>query len=167
MLQDIWKTFRQKNFGKNKKNQLLILLLIGVLLIVIAMPTNEKKEENEKASSQTKEATQAAASQLEKKLEVFLSKVEGAGQVEAMITYKGSAEKIVEKDEGEEETTVFENGTGGEQLPYVKKELMPEVEGIVVITEGGDNAVVVRNITEAVQALFDVDTHKIKIMKGG
>ena len=36
-----------------------------------------------------------------------------------------------------------------------------------VIAEGGNNAVVVKNITEAVQALFDVDTHKIKIMKGG
>jgi hypothetical protein len=30
-----------------------------------------------------------------------------------------------------------------------------------------DDAVVVKNITEAVQALFEIDTHKIRIMKGG
>ena len=45
------------------------------------------------------------------------------------------------------------------------KELNPKVEGIVVIAQGGENAVVVKNITEAIQALFDVDTHKIKVMK--
>ncbi len=45
------------------------------------------------------------------------------------------------------------------------KELSPKVEGVVVIAEGGDKGVVVQNITEAVQALFGVDTHKIKVMK--
>lgn len=40
------------------------------------------------------------------------------------------------------------------------------VEGVAVVAEGGDNAVVVQNITEVVQALFDVDSHKIKVIKG-
>ena len=40
------------------------------------------------------------------------------------------------------------------------------MEGVVVIAPGGDNAVVVKNITEAVQALFGIDTHKIRIVKG-
>ncbi len=41
-----------------------------------------------------------------------------------------------------------------------------EVEGIAVVAEGAENAVVVRNITEIVQALFPVDSHKIKVIKG-
>lgn len=40
-----------------------------------------------------------------------------------------------------------------------------QVEGIVIITEGGGNSVVVRNITEVVQALFEVDSHKIKVIE--
>ena len=40
------------------------------------------------------------------------------------------------------------------------------VEGVAIVAEGGDNAVVVRNITEIVQALFNVDSHKIKVIKG-
>ena len=43
--------------------------------------------------------------------------------------------------------------------------MTPEIEGVVVIADGGDNAVVVQDITEAVQALFGVEAHKIKIMK--
>ena len=91
-----------------------------------------------------------------------------------------SSEKVVEKDqemtsevqEGESggkntsssETAVYANGNG-EETPYVKQELSPRIEGVLVIADGGDNAIVIENITEAVQALFGVDTHKIKVMK--
>ncbi|MGN1166252.1 MAG: stage III sporulation protein AG [Lachnospiraceae bacterium] len=96
-----------------------------------------------------------------------------------------SSEKVSEKDSqgGERtttsetfaETTIYgendENATLGStegttgQGPYVSKELTPRVEGVVVVATGGDNAVVIKNITEAVQALFSVDTHKIRIVK--
>lgn len=39
-----------------------------------------------------------------------------------------------------------------------------QVEGIVVVAEGGDNGVTIQKITEVVQALFDVDAHKIKVI---
>ena len=45
------------------------------------------------------------------------------------------------------------------------QELEPRVEGVIVIAEGGGNAQVKQNILEAVQALFSVEAHKIKIMK--
>ena len=68
-----------------------------------------------------------------------------------------------------QETTVYNSGssTSGVQEPYVSKELSPQAQGVIVIAPGGDDAVVVKNITEAVQALFEIDTHKIRIMKGG
>ena len=40
-----------------------------------------------------------------------------------------------------------------------------QVEGIVIIADGGGDAVVVRNITEVVRALFDVNSHKIKVIE--
>ena len=45
------------------------------------------------------------------------------------------------------------------------QERNPTVEGVIVIAQGGVNAVVKQNILEAVQALFPVEAHKIKIMK--
>lgn len=40
------------------------------------------------------------------------------------------------------------------------------VEGVAIVAEGGGDAVVIRNITEVVEALFDVETHKIKVIRG-
>ena len=39
-----------------------------------------------------------------------------------------------------------------------------EVEGVVVVAEGGEQGVIVQKITEGVRALFDVDSHKIKVI---
>ena len=128
---------------------------------------------------------------MEERLETILSQIEGAGKVQVMITWKTNGEKIIEKDRQNreehvsekdnqggnrttstrdtQETTVYDSGNrnSSDQEPYVSKELSPKAEGVIVIAPGGDDAVVVKNITEAVQALFEIDTHKIRIMKGG
>ncbi len=44
-------------------------------------------------------------------------------------------------------------------------ERMPQVEGVVVACEGGDRASVQAEISAAVQALFDLEPHKIKVCK--
>lgn len=123
----------------------------------------------------------------EERLKEALQKVEGVGRAEVMITLRSSAEKVVEKDapsrsqrveeedsqggsrttqENErEETTVYEESEDGKRTPYVIREMEPTVEGVIVIAEGGGNPMVKQNILEAVQALFPVEAHKIKIMK--
>lgn len=154
---------------KIKKEQLLMILFVGLLLVVIAMPTSkEKKIKTKKSNTPTEYSNYEDAT--EKRLATALEKVQGVGAVEVMVTLKTSAERIVEKDEEKDENTRKENtiydSTGsGIQTPYVNKEISPCVEGVMVIAQGGNNAIVVKNITEAVQALFDIDTHKIKIMK--
>lgn len=147
-----------------KKNTILILLIVGVLLIVIAIPTGTGSSKKENDTVQSVAGTYDYATEMEQELETLLSQINGAGKVQVLISWKGSSEKLVEKDENE---TVYYNSSGGEQAPFIRQELMPQAEGVVVIAEGGDNAVVAGQITEAIRALFGVDTHKIKIMKGG
>lgn len=171
---------------KIKKDKWLIILLVGLLLVVIAMPVSDIKSDQTQDEQQMQKAENASedtyADALETRLENALAKVEGVGnvKVKVMITLASSSEKVVEKDqemtsevqEGESggkntsssETAVYANGNG-EETPYVKQELSPRIEGVLVIADGGDNAIVIENITEAVQALFGVDTHKIKVMK--
>ena len=124
---------------------------------------------------------------LEQKTEEALQCVEGVGNVKVMITLKSSEENVVEKDQqsdgqsveeedsqggkrmtketSSDKTSIYEQKSDGTQVPYVSKKLSPEVEGVIVIADGGDNAVVVQNITGAIQALYGVEAHKIKVMK--
>lgn len=177
-----------------KKNQLLLILLTGILLLVIAFPVPDSSESTDQQSENVRETMTAGGRDtgdyekyLEEKTARVLEDVEGVGEVTVMITLKSDGQKIIEKDQSsssqttEEEdssggtrsvedqssdkTSIYEQTADGASTPYVSKELAPEVEGVVVIADGGDNAVVAQNITEAVQALFGVEAHKIKIMK--
>ncbi len=123
---------------------------------------------------------------LEKRLEEMLEGMAGAGKVEVMITFASSKELVVEKDrpmtrsnttesDGEGgtrtiyqtdsgETTVY-HGEGSDSEPYVVKTLTPKVEGVLVAAQGAGTGEVNKNITEAIQALFDVEAHKIKVIR--
>ena len=177
---------------KMKKDQILILFLSGILLLIITIPTNDRKDKKQEEDrgvvwENSSNDNIEYAQYLEKKLENILAKIDGAGEVAVMVTMATSAEQVVEKDmEISDELIMEADSQGGERttnqssrsetaiyngeengLPYVSKEISPKVEGVVVIADGGDNAVVVKNITESVQALFGIESHKIRIVKKG
>lgn len=45
------------------------------------------------------------------------------------------------------------------------KELEPEIAGIVVVAQGGDEERIIKEITDACEVLFSLPIHKIKVMK--
>ena len=176
-----------------KKNHLLILFLTGLLLFiaVVPFPSPEKDERENETSISAGSVSETDMGEyetyLEKKTADILRQVDGVGEVTVMITLKSGGQKIIEKDQSStsqtteesdsaggvrtvedtvsDKTSIYEQQSDGSSVPYVSKELSPEVEGVVVIADGGDNAVTAKSITEAVQALFGVEAHKIKIMK--
>ncbi len=176
-----------------KKNHLLILFLTGLLLFiaVVPFPSPEKDESENETSISAGSVSETDMGEyetyLEKKTADILRQVDGVGEVTVMITLKSGGQKIIEKDQSStsqtteesdsaggvrtvedtvsDKTSIYEQQSDGSSVPYVSKELSPEVEGVVVIADGGDNAVTAKSITEAVQALFGVEAHKIKIMK--
>ncbi len=175
---------------KIRRDQWVMLLLAGVLAAVVFVPS-EKTEEPEPASgtAETSRETLSGsldAAQMESRLERILRRMEGAGEVLVMITQKDSGEKIVEKDvsaasrttqeqdgggtsrstveQENQESTVY-GADGGDDSPYVTRELAPQVEGVLVLAEGADDANVKKEITDAVMALFGLEAHKIKVVK--
>ncbi len=47
----------------------------------------------------------------------------------------------------------------------MEKELRPEIGGVVVSASGGGSPAIQAEISAAVEALFDVPSHKIKVLK--
>lgn len=188
-----WIKKQKDNPALSKKNRMLIILLIGLLLLVISFPSTNQEttqqaetDDVESIASIDNDAT-TYSEYLEKRLADALECVEGVGKTEIVITLESKGQKIVEKDQqsnaqttteedsnggmrsvqdsSSEKTSIYTEESDGTQIPYVSQEKLPEIKGVLVIAEGGDDAVVVQNITEAIKALFGIETHKIKIMK--
>lgn len=114
--------------------------------------------------------TEAYKQKREQELKELLQKVQGVGKAEVMLTLKASNEKITLKDstykgEDTEEETVLIEDSDRNSSPYILQEKEPEVEGVVIVCEGGEDSAIKREITEAVRALFQIESHKIKILK--
>lgn len=173
--------------------KLVIIFMCGILLIILSFPSlfsgGDKKNNTISEVSNVPTTTSAASyeEEMEARLKEALMKVEGIGNVEVMITLKSSKESVTLKDtpysqesldesdssggerksttiDKKEETVLQNSGTGG-STPYVIKELEPEIEGVLVIAQGGGSQTIIGEIVGAVEVLFDVPAHKIKVMK--
>lgn len=182
---------KEKKWKKIKKDQWLILFLAGILLLVITVPTDcgtssgDGKEQS--AEQETKgQMEDNYADLLEQRLEQTLTSMDGVGRVKVMITLKDEGEAVVEKDisttgdtqtdvgsgeNGTEQTkserseeTVYSSQSGGGE-PFVSRQIAPNIEGILIVAEGGENTEVVKNISDAAEALFGLEAHKIKVVK--
>ncbi|WP_304507210.1 hypothetical protein [Anaerotignum sp.] len=183
MQKDFWRDlFRPEN--KKTGNNILLALLIGVLLLVLGktlFPT-EKKVAEASIKEQTTEVHNYSEQDMEGRMAEILSKIQGAGQVDVMLTFCASTESVVAHEEKTEESHSQESGKTSEDLrkestvvmtedgngntsPLVLMEHSPQVEGVVIVAEGGDNAVVCEALSNAAQALLDVPAHKIAILK--
>jgi stage III sporulation protein AG len=95
--------------------------------------------------------------------------MDGVGQVQVMLTLKDSGADVLDKNvkrdgDASETDTVVYSGEDGE-TPYVTNRFAPDVAGVFIVAEGGGNAVIVSDISEAVMALFGIEAHKIKVVK--
>lgn len=124
--------------------------------------------------------------QMEERVKELLKNTEGVGEVDVMIVLKASEEKVLRVDQSRSRSSTEESDSGGgsrrvmseetsentifsengsEKTPVVEKELRPEIEGIVISAQGGGNAAVRAEISEAMEALFNIPAHKIKVLK--
>ena len=125
---------------------------------------------------------------LETRLEEFFSLVEGAGKVRVMISPLTGRETIfavdVNKSESSsterdaqggtrethqhqsQEKTVMITDRQGTNNPLVLREVAPQIQGIVIIAEGGDSPVVRDALTRAARAVLGLDAHTIQVLKG-
>lgn len=186
---------KNMKLSKEKKEKVIIFFLLGLFFLLIATPVSSfsvdrKQKENEQAVSNQQKMIEvnqndAYIAGLENKLEQTIGGMEGAGKVLVMITLKDNGEKILDKnqpyeseteknkEEGKEsentgikssqETVLIEKE--GDTTPIIVQEMYPEIGGVVVVCEGGDNQALVLRIKEAVEALFSIDAHKIVVCK--
>ena len=119
--------------------------------------------------------------ELEARIGRLLSQVEGVGEADVMVVLKSSEERVYRVDQnqmvsqldgneasqGEKRQELSESTVlaGQDQEPVIEKELRPEISGIVISAEGGGSAVVRAEVSEAMEALFGLPQHKIKVLK--
>ena len=137
-------------------------------------------------SQSTAMTDEVYAAWLEQRLTEALSQVAGVGEVRVMITLSSSSELVIERErpvsrsvtneadaqggtrvinQVETGDSVVYSSEGSDTEPYVIKTLPPQIEGVLVVAEGAGSVTVNRTVTAIVQALFDVESHKVSVVR--
>lgn len=177
--------------------RLIIIVLAGIMILVLSLPSGSlisEEESQEKTASDSTgveekvalDAMDQYAKRQENATKKILSRVQGIGKVEVMLTLSSSDEKITLQNsdvtnqdtkesskDGSEQTQSQSQSKSesvlveqdGLECPYIVQVNSPKIEGVVVVAEGMTSSRMETEIIEAIQALFPIEAHKIKVMK--
>ena len=184
---------------KNKKkieNLIFFAIVLIITVIAINIIWSDKKETNKEINntsskqlaSQLDNNTEVLenSSDLEKKLENILTKIQGVGEVKVFINYSETSEVVAMYNENSKVSNTEETDTSGgirkiqetdtqkdivyqedngEKTPITKKVVSPKIEGAIITAKGASNATVKANIIQAVEAVTGLATHKIQVFE--
>ncbi|MBQ8515738.1 MAG: hypothetical protein IJ496_10110 [Ruminococcus sp.] len=161
--------------GENSVRLIVLAGLAGLVCILLSSFFPEEKEDPAGTGAepvQTAEPVQSAeryAQGLEARLEEILMQIEGVGKCRVMITVSGSESYSYAQDtqqhaqedsqELQREHVIIDEGEGDAAL--VEHIANPEVIGVIIACEGGQNHVVREQIYEAASAVLDVPSNRI------
>ena len=132
---------------KNIKHiEVYITIIFAIVLILIFFSsTGSNKANSRKSTVITQETTITSyVSNMENKLEDILSQVQGASNVNVMITLDMSGSMV--KD------NIIQTGD------------FPKIKGVIVVAKGVNNTAVKMNILKAVQTVIDISSGRIEIL---
>ena len=165
----------------NPKYLLIIAAVILVLILFINFVEGDKKSVYTMADGD--------ANQYRVELEKRLSEQIGTvikGEVNVMITLENSVEYIyasenknnlksvedsgdenkqkVQKDEQNEDNYIIYKDTNGSEVPLVVTQVMPNIKGVVVSCENGENHVIQTKIKDLVKTALNISDDKVCVI---
>ena len=197
MLKEKFQSLIKSEDGKSKKNLenaivFVIILVVTIIIINTIWGGNESKKEEKTTQDNSVQLVNSdvesveTSEDTEKSIKQILSKINGVGKVEVLITYSESNQVVAmyneknnesqtkEEDKSGGTRTIQENTTdkeivykeeNGKKVPVTEKVVMPKMEGALIVAEGANNAEVKTNIIKAVEALTGLATHKIQVLE--
>lgn len=177
---------------KRTCQNLLIVALVTAIIVIFtgtfSNRNNSKRNSIDRTDIQLNRQPVSPATyeeQLEGKLECILRQFSGVGEVSVMVTIKSGKEVVPvfntvktdsetdEKDSGGGTRVITQSSTdrrlaqnsGGitSDDPLIVKEVMPEVQGVIVVAEGAQNPEITERLTEAVQAVLGIPAFRVKV----
>lgn len=150
-----------------------VLILLAAGLVLLLLPSGSKREAAAPAE------VPSAAETCEERLSALLSRAEGVGKAQVMLTlereevrtYARETERESRQDadgsQQSESSTLAMEKSGSDTLPVTERVDAPTFRGAVVACEGADRAEIRLYVTEAVMAVTGLSSDRICVLKLG
>ncbi len=176
------------NFLKKLKNvkhiEIIVCIIFIALLILIYFINFSPKTQTTSGENSTTEISFTSSSEyvknLEGKLEEVIGNIQGVENAKVLISVSSGGEvviannteeKTVESSDGKSKNVtvtktpiiVSENGTS---KPIVLMEVLPKIQGVIVVAKGADNVKTKLDIYRLVEAIISISSENIQVFAG-
>lgn len=173
---------QESNFVNKIKNIkhldiVIVIIFVSILLLIYFGDSSNKSNENNGLQNYT--SYEAYTKDLETRLSKVLSKIEGVGDINVMITLDGSPELIIAYNTEEkinnslstnESVTIKKEPIiitqDGSSNPLILSEKLPSILGVVIVAQGANNVAVKLNLLSATTKLLNISVNSIEIFAG-
>ena len=162
---------KPKLFGLKKpllRKKLLLPVAVCVVAVLFLVLGNLPKKTSE-SESEEQFSAEEYIEKTERRLEELLSKIDGVGKCEVMITVSSSERSVylsdAEKKGDNSSTSHIKIKTGGNEQPVVEVRYMPSVAGVAVVCEGAGSVSVRSEVAEIVSGVLGVDRTIVSVAK--
>jgi len=170
-----------KTLWGSKRTEILIILAAAAVMLILLPDLNCTRTQK---PAEYSDPAETYARQLESKLTQVISAVDGAGEVQVMVTLRNGVEYIYasedatstdssattdssgrqssdEREDRQSSYIIIDTDSGEQAL--VRTEMMPTVSGVVVVCRGADDPEVSRRILDVVTTALDISPKRVCI----
>ena len=160
-----------------------VLIIIGVIGIALIFLSSFIEPKPENKSNLDEFSTEEYKDKLEKDITKLVKSISGSRKVTVVITLESGinyqyADNLEESDESKNDNLntaekseikqnyiTVKNADGSEQAILISKQ-MPEIRGVAIVCEGGDNAALNEKIQNAVMSALNITSKRVYIAGG-
>ena len=151
-----------------KHKYALAVVLLGLILILIPFGGSNKTAQ----AAQTQIIT-AEVDTMEQRLADILSRIDGAGKVQVMLTVASSEQKVYQEDAdlsgGGADTsrydTVIIKDSNGNEMGLIQQVIGAKYQGAIIVCQGAGKPAVKLAIVEAVSRVTGLGADQISVLK--
>ena len=165
---------------ENRVKTIVVLGLLGIALILLSELVPVGGGSDTQAAGSVSVDEEEMKRQVEEKLAELIGSIAGVGECKIMVTYESTLQNVYESDtkttsdssssEGgnkdkttkEENVIILENKDGTREA-LLKTQLGPQIKGVVIACEGGEDVAVESRIIGVVTTAFQLPTSKVYV----
>lgn len=163
--------------GQNKTKLIVILGICGMVLIMLSEFISDDNTNKDKSVSSAdngvSDDTDAYKNQIESELKDILGKIKGVGDLQVLVTIEGTTEYVYAEEldtdtdkEGEKTSEKYQNKIvmsekDGNKEALVKKIIKPQINGVIIVCQGGGDLSVKERIIKAASTALNLPSGRI------
>ena len=147
---------------------LACLFIIGVFFMFLPESYTNNNEKSKEYSAKKEPINLGSEKNDELKINLIniLEQVEGVGDVDLIINYSTTPRKIpLLENKNTDSEKIINSSQGSVTEPYIVTEESPQIEGVVIVAQGGGDYNIISTLRSTVSSYLGIPVHKVNVLK--